>query len=43
VLSSALRFDRGTPREARIPDLTLRPAAFEWALICDLIPSRRPA
>ena len=38
VLSSALRFDRGTPREARIPDLTLRPAAFEWALICDLIP-----
>jgi glycosyltransferase involved in cell wall biosynthesis len=38
VLSSALRFDRGTPREARIPDLTLRPAAFEWALICDLVP-----
>ena len=38
ALSSALRFDRGTPREARIPDLTLRPAAFEWALICDLIP-----
>ncbi|MBV8747209.1 MAG: hypothetical protein JO134_19420, partial [Xanthobacteraceae bacterium] len=38
VLSSALKHDRGVPREARIPDLTLQPAAFEWALICDLIP-----
>lgn len=38
VLSSALKHDRGVPREARIPDLTLRSAAFEWALICDLIP-----
>ncbi len=38
VLSSALKHDRGLPREARIPDLTLQPAAFEWALICDLIP-----
>ncbi|MBV8513468.1 MAG: glycosyltransferase, partial [Xanthobacteraceae bacterium] len=38
VLSSALKHDRGVPREARIPDLTLQSAAFEWALICDLIP-----
>jgi glycosyltransferase involved in cell wall biosynthesis len=38
VLSSALKHDRGVPREARIADLTLQPAAFEWALICDLIP-----
>jgi glycosyltransferase involved in cell wall biosynthesis len=38
VLSSALKHDRGAPREARIPDLTLQSAAFEWALICDLIP-----
>jgi glycosyltransferase involved in cell wall biosynthesis len=38
VLSSAQRSDRGVTREARIPDLTLPPAAFEWALICDLIP-----
>jgi glycosyltransferase involved in cell wall biosynthesis len=38
VLSSAQRYDRGTLRGARIPDLTLAPAAFEWALICDLIP-----
>jgi glycosyltransferase involved in cell wall biosynthesis len=38
VLSSAVKHDRGVPREARIPDLTLQSAAFEWALICDLIP-----
>jgi glycosyltransferase involved in cell wall biosynthesis len=38
VLSSALKHDRGVPREARITDLTLQPAAFEWALMCDLIP-----
>ena len=38
VLSSALKHDRGVPREARIADLTLQSAAFEWALICDLIP-----
>jgi len=38
VLSSAQRYDRGVPREARIPDLTLASAALEWALICDLIP-----
>jgi glycosyltransferase involved in cell wall biosynthesis len=38
TLSSALRSDRGAPREARIPDLTLQAPAFAWALICDLIP-----
>jgi len=38
VLSSAQRSDRGTVRDARIPDLTLAPAAFAWALICDLVP-----
>jgi glycosyltransferase involved in cell wall biosynthesis len=38
VLSSAQRRDRGAPRDARIPDVTLPPAAFEWALICDLVP-----
>jgi glycosyltransferase involved in cell wall biosynthesis len=38
VLSSARKYDRGVPRDARIPDLTLSPEAFEWALICDLIP-----
>jgi glycosyltransferase involved in cell wall biosynthesis len=38
VLSSAQRHDRGTPRAARIPDVTLPSAAFEWALICDLVP-----
>ena len=38
VLSSARKFDRGVPREARIPELKLAAPAFEWALICDLIP-----
>jgi glycosyltransferase involved in cell wall biosynthesis len=38
VLSSARKFDRDVPREALVPDVTLVPAAFEWALICDLIP-----
>jgi len=38
TLSSALKYDRDVPREARIPDITFSPAAFEWALICDLIP-----
>jgi glycosyltransferase involved in cell wall biosynthesis len=38
TLSSALKYDRGVPREARIPDLTFAPAAFEWVLTCDLIP-----
>jgi glycosyltransferase involved in cell wall biosynthesis len=38
VLSSAVKFDRAGPREARIPPVRLAPAAFEWALIADLIP-----
>jgi glycosyltransferase involved in cell wall biosynthesis len=38
TLSSALKYDREVPREARIPDVTLAAPAFEWALICDLIP-----
>jgi glycosyltransferase involved in cell wall biosynthesis len=38
VLSSARKYDRDVPRDARIPDLKLSPEAFEWALICDLIP-----
>lgn len=38
VLSSARKYDRDTPRDALIPDVSLPPEAFEWALICDLIP-----
>ena len=38
VLSSSRKFDRKMPREARIPALKLAAPAFEWALICDLIP-----
>jgi GT2 family glycosyltransferase len=38
VLSSAVKFIRAAPREARIPDVRLAPAAFEWALTADLIP-----
>ena len=38
VLSSALKHDRDVPREASIPAVRLAPAAFEWALIADLIP-----
>ncbi len=38
VLSSAVRFIRGVPREARVPDVRLAPAAFEWALLADLVP-----
>ena len=38
VLSSAVKFDRAVPREARVPAVKLAPAAFEWALIADLIP-----
>ena len=38
VLSSALKYDRDVPREARIPDVSLAAPAFEWALTCDLIP-----
>lgn len=38
VLSSARKYDRDVPRDARIPDLKLPPEAFEWALTCDLVP-----
>jgi glycosyltransferase involved in cell wall biosynthesis len=38
TLSSALKYDRDVPREARIADVTFTAPAFEWALICDLIP-----
>ena len=38
VLSSAVKFDRAAPREARIPAVRLAAPAFEWALIADLIP-----
>jgi glycosyltransferase involved in cell wall biosynthesis len=38
VLSSAVKFDRTVPREARVPAVRLAPAAFEWALMADLIP-----
>jgi glycosyltransferase involved in cell wall biosynthesis len=38
VLSSAVKFIRGVPREARIADVRLAPPAFEWALTADLIP-----
>lgn len=37
TLSSSIKFDRKRTQIARMPDLTLAPAAFEWALICDLI------
>jgi glycosyltransferase involved in cell wall biosynthesis len=38
VLSSAVKFDRAAPREARVPAVRLASAAFAWALIADLIP-----
>ncbi|MBV9971598.1 MAG: glycosyltransferase family 2 protein [Xanthobacteraceae bacterium] len=38
TLSSAVKHDRNGPREAIIPAVKLAPAAFEWALICDLVP-----
>jgi glycosyltransferase involved in cell wall biosynthesis len=38
TLSSATRHDRKRPREARIPAVRLAAPAFEWALICDLVP-----
>jgi glycosyltransferase involved in cell wall biosynthesis len=38
TLSSAVRYDRKGAREARIPAARLAPAAFAWALLCDLIP-----
>src|SRR5499427_3561620 len=38
TVSSAIRHDLKRSREARIPAIRLAPAAFEWALICDLVP-----
>src|SRR5262249_53819614 len=38
TLSSALRHDRKRIRDARVPAVRLAAPAFEWALICDLIP-----
>lgn len=38
TLGSAIRHDRGVTRDARIPAVKLAAPAFEWALICDLIP-----
>jgi glycosyltransferase involved in cell wall biosynthesis len=38
VLSSARKFKRSVSRDAHIPALKLAPSAFEWALLCDLIP-----
>jgi len=38
TLSSAIRHDRKGTREARIPAVRLAAPAFEWALICDLVP-----
>ena len=37
TLSSAVKFDLKRTQIAVMPELTLAPAAFEWALICDLI------
>jgi glycosyltransferase involved in cell wall biosynthesis len=38
TLSSAVRHDRKRSRAARIPAIRLAAPAFEWALICDLVP-----
>jgi glycosyltransferase involved in cell wall biosynthesis len=38
TLSSAIKHDRAGPREAVIPAVKLAASAFEWALICDLVP-----
>ena len=37
TLSSSIKFDRRRTQVVRMPELTLAPAAFEWALMCDLI------
>jgi glycosyltransferase involved in cell wall biosynthesis len=37
TLSSSVKFDLKRTHYARMPELTLAPPAFEWALICDLI------
>jgi glycosyltransferase involved in cell wall biosynthesis len=38
TLSSAIRHDRKRSRDAYIPAVRLAAPAFEWALICDLVP-----
>jgi glycosyltransferase involved in cell wall biosynthesis len=38
TLSSAVKHDRSGAREAIIPAVKLAAPAFEWALICDLVP-----
>jgi len=38
TLSSAVKHDRSGPRNAVIPAVKLAAPAFEWALICDLVP-----
>jgi glycosyltransferase involved in cell wall biosynthesis len=38
TLSSAIRHDHKWTREARVPAVRLAAPAFEWALICDLVP-----
>ncbi|HEY1309641.1 MAG TPA: glycosyltransferase [Pseudolabrys sp.] len=37
TLSSSVKFDLKRTHYALMPELTLAPAAFEWALICDLV------
>jgi GT2 family glycosyltransferase len=37
TLSSSVKFDLKRTQRVLMPELTLAPAAFEWALICDLI------
>ena len=37
TLSSSIKFDRKRTQVVRMPELTLAPTAFEWALMCDLI------
>jgi glycosyltransferase involved in cell wall biosynthesis len=38
VLSASIKHARTHNRQESVPDVRLAPAAFEWALICDLIP-----
>ena len=38
TLSSAVRHDRTKTRDARVPAVRLAAPAFEWALMCDLVP-----
>jgi len=37
TISSSVKVDLKRTHVARMPELTLPPAAFEWALICDLV------